>query len=70
MYLHVENTQQMIANKLGVDQKTVFNVLEKFSENGNFSEFTKNTEPSLGLTPNIGLKLNRRFTNGSFSKMV
>jgi len=47
MYLHAWNTQQSIAEAVGIPQRTVADIITRFSENGQMSESAKNFKPFL-----------------------
>ena len=51
LYLHAENTQEDIADKLNIPQQTVSRKIESFTQNANFSEMSKKLNlPSLYYT--------------------
>ncbi len=67
MYLHAENTQQMISNKVRVDQGTVSRVIDKIMQNGEISEFHKELESTFIYdTWNLGKTDNETSHFGAF----
>jgi DNA modification methylase len=47
LYLKAENTQESIAGRLNIPQRTISHVIEIFSKNGNLAEIAKNFTPYL-----------------------
>ena len=53
LYLHAVNTQERIAEVVGVTQKAVSNIVENLSKNGTNADFTKTFTPSLYTVWNL-----------------